>query len=368
MDAHEYEWMREEMADVWLGFERQQVREWLEAADLVNLIVGDSGQKCCAESQKIEPDRASEGDWQAKISIFLGVGTQRIRGVQAAVQASYGEAARTGGGCGCTTGQTEGSASCCAPAQAESSSSSSCCGAPSVDLISLDAVSDTASSFPGYTLEDQRQAPPEAAEFSLGCGNPVALANLKPGEVVLDIGSGGGLDAFLAAQRVGSAGKVIGVDMTPEMLERARRSAEKAGLSQVEFRQGQAEALPVEDGSIDVILSNCVINLTEDKGKVFREAHRVLKAGGRLEVSDMVTQGTFPSGQREDPQQWAGCVSGALPEQEYLDLIEQAGFVDIHVRRSQAEAAAEGVRLYSAIVSAKKAVPLHGSSSRSCGS
>jgi SAM-dependent methyltransferase len=206
----------------------------------------------------------------------------------------------------------------------------------------------------GYTPTEKMQAPPEAVEMSLGCGNPIALANLKPGEAVLDIGSGGGIDAFLAAQRVGPQGRVIGVDMTPAMLERARKSAEKAGLSQVEFRFGQAEALPVEDESVDVILSNCVINLCEDKGKVFEEVFRVLKAGGRLEVSDMVSDAPFPLHLQQDPENWGGCVFGALPEQEYVDLIAQAGFKDITVRRSASAGGIEGVRVYSVGVSATK--------------
>ena len=155
------------------------------------------------------------------------------------------------------------------------------------------------------------------------------MASLKPGEVVLDIGSGAGIDAFYAAKRVGAAGKVIGLDMTPAMIERARRSAADAGLGQVEFRLGNAEAMPIEDGTVDVVLSNCVINLCEDKGKVFEEAYRVLRDGGRLSISDMVSDGPFPMSWRSDPARWAGCVNGALPEQEYLDLVRQAGFTDI---------------------------------------
>ena len=206
----------------------------------------------------------------------------------------------------------------------------------------------------GYRPEELSAAPKEAADISLGCGNPLAMAGLKPGEVVLDIGSGGGLDAFLAAAKVGPAGRVIGVDMTPAMLERARASAERNGITNVEFRQGYAEELPVADGEVDVIISNCVINLTEDKGHVFREAFRVLKPGGRLEVSDMVTSGAMPMELREDADGWAECVTGALPEQEYLDLIAQAGFEGINTRRSPSMGDAFGVSVYSAIVSARK--------------
>ena len=171
---------------------------------------------------------------------------------------------------------------------------------------------------------------------------------------MLDIGSGGGIDVFLAARKVGLTGRVIGVDMTPAMLERARATASKNGFQNVEFRQGQAEALPVEDGMVDVILSNCVINLTEDKGQVFREAFRSLKPGGRLEVSDMVTSGALPLQARQDAGEWAGCVSGALPEQEYLDLIAQAGFRDVVVRGRSDSGQVAGVNVYSAIVAACK--------------
>lgn len=205
-----------------------------------------------------------------------------------------------------------------------------------------------------YSTQELASAPKDAADFSLGCGNPIALANLKPGQVVLDIGSGGGLDSFLAAKAVGPQGRVIGVDMTPAMLERARASAERNGFSNVEFRQGYAESLPVEDGVVDVILSNCVINLTEDKGLVFREAYRVLKPGGRLEVSDVVASGPMPYELQENPDAWAGCVTGALAEREYLDLINQAGFKDIGVRRSPSMEVVGGVSVYSAIVSAQK--------------
>jgi arsenite methyltransferase len=171
---------------------------------------------------------------------------------------------------------------------------------------------------------------------------------------VVDIGSGGGMDAFLAAKRVGQAGKVIGVDMTPAMLARARRTAEKAGIQNVEFRQGQAEALPVEDGTVDVIISNCVINLCEDKGQVFREAFRVLKPGGRLEVSDIVTSAALPLEARLNAGEWAECVTGALPELEYLDLIAQAGFESSHVLRSASGGKVADADVYSAIVSARK--------------
>ena len=204
-----------------------------------------------------------------------------------------------------------------------------------------------------YTPSDKAALPSQAAEFSLGCGNPTAFAALQPGEVVVDIGSGGGLDALIAARQVGAQGRVIGVDMTPEMLERARRAAAAAGFDNVEFRQGQAEALPVESSSVDVIISNCVINLTADKGAVFLEARRVLRPGGRLEVSDIVTDRAFLPDMLCAGQAWSSCVTGALPEAEYVDLIRQAGFSQVMVRRSEA-ALTGGVKVYSAQVSARK--------------
>jgi ubiquinone/menaquinone biosynthesis C-methylase UbiE len=197
--------------------------------------------------------------------------------------------------------------------------------------------------------------PEDAGDFSLGCGNPNTIASLRPGEVVLDIGSGGGLDAFIAAGRVGAEGSVIGVDMTPAMLARATASAEKAGIQNVEFREGYAEHLPVEDASVDVVLSNCVINLCEDKGQVFREAFRTLKPGGRLAVSDMVCNMGMPAYLRERAGEWAECISGALPEQEYLDLVSAAGFVDVCARHSQEVSPREGeIVVYSAAVTARK--------------
>jgi SAM-dependent methyltransferase len=175
------------------------------------------------------------------------------------------------------------------------------------------------------------QAIPAEADLGLGCGNPTALAGLQAGETVLDLGSGGGIDCFLAARRVGPAGRVIGVDMTAEMIDRARAAARQGSFQNVEFRLGEIENLPVADASVDAVISNCVINLSPDKGRVFRESFRALKAGGRLLVSDIVLTGELPAGAREDVELWAGCVSGALPEQEYLSLIREAGFSEVSV-------------------------------------
>jgi arsenite methyltransferase len=173
--------------------------------------------------------------------------------------------------------------------------------------------------------------PVDVTGLSLGCGDPVTLAGLCPGEIVLDLGSGGGIDCFLAARQVGPAGYVIGVDMTPEMLVRANANRATLGLTNVEFRQGQIEALPVADSTIDIIMSNCVINLAPDKAAVFGEAYRVLKPGGRLAVSDIVTEGSFSPAQRAELNEWAACVTGAIDVTEYTSLMEAAGFTAIQV-------------------------------------
>ena len=167
--------------------------------------------------------------------------------------------------------------------------------------------------------------------ISYGCGDPITLASLQPGQVVLDLGSGAGLDCFFAAKKVGETGHVIGVDMTPEMLERARGSAKRLNISNVEFRQGYIEELPVESNTVDVIISNCVINLSPDKSKVFAETFRVLKPGGKLAVSDIVTDGELPEPIRNSLSAWAGCVAGAMEAKEYIGLMESVGFTNISI-------------------------------------
>jgi len=198
--------------------------------------------------------------------------------------------------------------------------SSSCCGPSTVDIAKEI----------GYSEQDLENVP-DSAILGLGCGNPVALANLKEGETVLDLGSGGGIDVFLASKKVGHQGKVIGVDMTEEMLERAKASATKFGYSNVEFRLGEIENLPVETGTVDTIISNCVINLSPDKLKVFQEANRVLKPNGKLMLSDIVTKGELPDDVRNSFDAWAGCIAGALEKTEYLDTIKKAGFRAIKI-------------------------------------
>jgi SAM-dependent methyltransferase len=173
--------------------------------------------------------------------------------------------------------------------------------------------------------------PETVTGVSLGCGNPTAIADLKPGEVVLDLGSGGGIDCFLAAKAVGPTGYVIGVDMTDNMLDLANKNKAKLGLTNVEFRKGEIENLPVEDGTVDIIISNCVINLSPDKDAVFRDAIRVLKPGGRFVVSDMVTEGEFPPQLQANLKAWAGCITGALDQGVYLEKMSAAGFTEVVV-------------------------------------
>jgi SAM-dependent methyltransferase len=194
-----------------------------------------------------------------------------------------------------------------------------CCPRPSSSLVEKAKAI-------GYSEEEILSVPEEAAT-SLGCGNPLAFAELKEGEVVLDLGSGGGLDAFLAARKVGESGRVIGVDMTPEMVEKARANARKGGFANVEFRVGEIEKLPIGDASVDVIISNCVLNHCPDKLAAFREVLRVLKPGGRMLISDLVTAGTVPESVRRDLQGgWAEWLAAASPKRAYLSAIRQAGF------------------------------------------
>jgi len=198
----------------------------------------------------------------------------------------------------------------------------SCCGGNATGAAVSQAV--------GYSEEDLAAAPTEA-NLGLGCGNPVALSNLKAGETVLDLGSGAGFDCFLAVRQVGESGAVIGVDMTPAMLERARKNADAGGFKNVEFREGPIEALPVEDAQVDVVLSNCVINLSPDKPQVFREAYRVLRPGGRLHVSDLVLLRPLPWFLRRSMALYTACVAGALQRDDYIAAIRDGGFIEITV-------------------------------------
>jgi len=225
--------------------------------------------------------------------------------IRSAVRANYGRIAASGSGdCGC--------------------SPSSCCGTPSEGSaadISLGL---------GYSSEDVASVP-EGANMGLGCGNPQVIASLQPGETVLDLGSGGGFDCFLAARAVGENGLAIGVDMTPEMITISRRNAEKARLRNVEFRLGELENLPVADGIVDIIISNCVINLSPDKQRVFNEAFRALKPGGRLAISDVVATAEIPETVKKDMAMYTGCVSGASFIPEIESMLRQAGFESIYI-------------------------------------
>lgn len=206
--------------------------------------------------------------------------------------------------------------------------SASCCGGNAARMISINV---------GYSEEDLN-AVPEGANLGLGCGNPVALASLKEGETVLDLGAGAGFDCFLAANRVGRHGRVIGVDMTPEMLEKARENATKGDYHNIEFRLGEIENLPVADNSVDAIISNCVINLSSDKKKVFQETFRVLKPGGRLMVSDIVLLKELPPAIKNSIRAYVGCIAGAELKEDYLGTIAAAGFQDIRVVEESAYA------------------------------
>ncbi len=207
------------------------------------------------------------------------------------------------------------------------SASTSCCG-PVEEASQLSMVSAL------YQDPDLAILPPDVTDLSMGCGDPVTLAMLEPGQTVLDLGSGGGIDCFLAARKVGPTGRVIGVDMTPAMLVKARSNLKKIGAPNVEFRLGEIEHLPVADNTVDVIISNCVINLSPDKHQVFREAYRVLSPGGRLAVSDIVTSEPLPEAIKSSLSAWAECVAGALDIQEYIQAIEDAGFCEVKVTPS----------------------------------
>ncbi|MCX6035612.1 MAG: arsenite methyltransferase, partial [Chloroflexi bacterium] len=212
-----------------------------------------------------------------------------------------------------------------------------------------------------YPVELLTNLPEDVANFSLGCGDPITVAALQPGETVLDLGSGGGLDCFLAAKKIGENGHVIGVDMTPEMLERARNAATRLGVRNVELREGYLEKLPVEDASVEAVISNCVINLSPDKPQVFREVFRTLKPGGRLAVSDIVTDGPLPEELQKDMEAWGACVAGALDVSEYITSLTDAGFTDVKVQpkgdaSELIEAAGLKGKIFSATITARKPV------------
>jgi SAM-dependent methyltransferase len=224
-------------------------------------------------------------------------------------------------------GERAGATSCCGAAStAENvvSATAACCGGSSCGAGSGDPISGNL-----YDSSEVGSLPADAVAASLGCGNPTALASLEPGEIVLDLGSGGGIDVLLSARRVGPTGKAYGLDMTDEMLALARRNAERAGATNVEFLKGQIEEIPLPDNSVDVVISNCVINLSADKNRVLREAYRVLKPGGRFAVSDVVVDGPVPADLRRQVELWVGCLAGALDRRDYEAELAAAGFAEI---------------------------------------
>jgi SAM-dependent methyltransferase len=262
--------------------------------------------------------------------------------IRQAVRESYGKVARDGGVpsgtsqpqscCGPSdipviTGQ---GVTCCSPseASAEANQEVSCgCGGPDFPLEQMSA-------FMGYSKEDIESVP-EGANMGLGCGNPVALASLSPGETVVDLGSGGGFDCFLAAREVGETGKIIGIDMTPDMISKARKNAEKVGAGNVEFRLGEIEHLPVADNSADIIMSNCVINLSPDKLSVYLDTYRVLKPGGRLSISDIVATAPLPEKVKKNLALVAACVGGAETIDNTEKMLKEAGFQDIEIKPNE---------------------------------
>lgn len=219
--------------------------------------------------------------------------------------------------------------------QVKAADETSCCASGPAESISSKL----------YTSDELQGLPQEAVVASLGCGNPVAMAELREGEVVLDLGSGGGIDVLLSARRVGSTGKAYGLDMTDEMLELARENQRKAGVTNVEFLKGEMEEMPLPDGSVDVIISNCVVNLSPDKDKVLSEAFRVLRPGGRVAIADLVVRGQVPEALRSNLEAWAACAAGALEEGEYRTKLETAGFtnIEIEVLREYTAADAEAL-------------------------
>ncbi len=244
--------------------------------------------------------------------------------IKQAVRQTYGNIARR------FVEEPARTASCCGPAPSEAKAESktaqaSCCGPSEAPAES------TGSAAKLYSAGELADLPDSVTNVSLGCGNPTAIAELQPGEVVLDLGSGGGIDCFLAAQQVGPEGQVIGLDMTTDMIRLARRNAKKVGATNVEFRYGEMEEIPLPDESVDVIISNCVINLSPDKDAVFGEAYRVLRPGGRMMVSDIVVNGELPQAIRNRLDAWAGCIAGALEESDYVGKIRTAGFEEVGI-------------------------------------
>ena len=205
----------------------------------------------------------------------------------------------------------------------------------------------------GYSIEEIKDLPSDISEFSLGCGNPVALADIRKGETVLDIGSGGGLDVFLASKKVGPEGKVIGLDMTEQMVEKARKNAIKGNYNNVEFKLGEIEDIPVKDNSIDLVMSNCVINLVPNKEKAYREIYRILKPNGRFVISDLVTEKELDESVRNNPEKLVACVGGALTEKGYIGAIKKSGFKNVNILK-KSSMVVSGVKVLSETIKGEK--------------
>ena len=303
-----------------MGFRRGDVRDWLTAAGLEQVTIANAEETCCSAS--------GCGGELAKVGIFVALGSKRAAGageaepaldvtgegalppaaaaLREAVRDHYAAAARQvdagrKAGCGCGCGDAA--------------------SGPDLDAITRDL----------YATGETAGLPADAVRASLGCGNPTALADLRAGETVLDLGSGGGLDVLLSARRVGPTGKAYGLDMTDEMLALARRNQAESGIANAEFLKGHLEDVPLPDASVDVVLSNCVVNLSPDKDRVLREAFRVLRPGGRLAISDVVVEGEFPAALRKVVELWSGCIAGALEVEDYRARLAAAGFEDVEV-------------------------------------
>ena len=266
------------------------------------------GSDCCDDSAA-----------EAKVPSVAAMFSER-EDLTATVQEKYGAAARRVLD-SVEEARTSG-VSCCGPVN-------SCCGGAAFDGATDPITSNL------YVTGETSELPEAAVLASLGCGNPTALAQLNPGEVVLDLGSGGGIDVLLSARRVGPTGKAFGLDMTDDMLELARKNAKEAGVTNVEFLRGRIEAIPLPNNSVDVIISNCVINLSGDKKKVLSEAFRVLKPGGRFAVSDVVVNGELPDDVKRSMELWVGCVAGALGDKEFVSILEEVGFTDASVEMTR---------------------------------
>ena len=279
--------------------------------------LGDATSACCAPG--CCGDSAADEvaiSATAAASSALATGATVAGSLTDTVRERYGAAARRVLDAGDEAKHV--SASACGPVN-------SCCGGAAFDGATDPITSNL------YVMGETSELPAAAVLASLGCGNPTALAQLDPGEVVLDLGSGGGIDVLLSARRVGPTGRAYGLDMTDDMLALARRNAAEAGITNVEFLRGRIEQIPLPSNSVDVIISNCVINLSGDKAAVLREAFRVLKPGGRFAVSDVVVRGALPEDVKSSMELWIGCVAGALEEREFVDLLEKAGFEDASI-------------------------------------